>query len=55
MAHIAAANIEQPGDRIELGQQQGVGLVGNQCGLQLGDLVLRPLAGELHAVRYDGT
>src|SRR5665809_117317 len=51
---VAAADVEQPGDGIEHGQQHRVGLLVLQEGLHLADLVLGAAPGEFARVRRDG-
>ena len=51
---VAAADVEQPGDGIEQGDEDGVGLLLLQDLLHLADLVLGAAPGELQPMRHHG-
>ena len=50
---VAAPDVEQPGDGIEHGEKDGVGLLGRERGLHVADLFLRRAPGIFDAVGND--
>ena len=53
MPDVAAPNVEQPGDRIEHGEQHGVDVLVLEPRLHVADLVLRALARIFEPMRHD--